>query len=138
MCCGMPNFHATPAVIESRCGSCTACCDGHLTVEVNGVQVRPGHPCPNRVVGGGCTIYNTRPEVCQKFVCRYLLDISWDVSMRPDQCGLIVYRGSKQVAENKIRVVQIRPDYDQRVFERIKQIAQSERFDIGFVLYTRG
>ena len=34
------------------CGTCTACCDGWLRIEVRGHQVRPGKPCPFRIQHG--------------------------------------------------------------------------------------
>jgi hypothetical protein len=76
---------------QRRCGSCTACCDGWLQIEVRGHAVSRGKPCPFST-GHDCTIYEERPEdPCQKFKCGWLIARSplpeW---MRPDQAGMIL------------------------------------------------
>jgi hypothetical protein len=73
------------------CGSCTACCDGWLKIEVRGHEVRPGKPCPFST-GTSCTIYPDRPQhPCREFVCGWLAASSplpdW---MRPDRSDMIV------------------------------------------------
>src|SRR5262249_20580803 len=84
---------ATLNVRDTRrdCGTCTACCDGWLQIEVRGHQVRPGKPCPFRV-DHGCSIYGERPQhPCREFVCGWLVASSplpdW---MRPDKSDLIM------------------------------------------------
>jgi hypothetical protein len=78
-------------LVERRCGSCTACCDGWLQIEVRGHKVGRGKPCPFST-GHNCTIYADRPaDPCQKFICGWLIARSplpeW---MRPDQAGMIL------------------------------------------------
>src|SRR2546429_6417162 len=52
-----------------RCGECTACCDGWLKINVYGVEVYPGHPCPHSS-GHHCLIYERRPlDPCRRFFC---------------------------------------------------------------------
>jgi hypothetical protein len=73
------------------CGSCTACCDGWLQIEVRGHQVRPGQPCPFSVAHQ-CSIYSERPQhPCREFVCGWLVGSSplpeW---MRPDKSNMIM------------------------------------------------
>ena len=73
------------------CGSCTACCDGWLRIEVRGHQAFPGKPCHFRT-DGGCSIYDERPQhPCREFVCGWLVASSplpdW---MRPDKSNLIL------------------------------------------------
>ena len=73
------------------CGSCTACCDGWLQIEVRVHRSRPGSPCPFRA-GHGCSIYEQRPaKPCREFVCGWLAGSSplpdW---MRPDKSDLIM------------------------------------------------
>src|SRR6266849_2422929 len=68
-----------------QCGTCTACCDGWLKIEVYGHQVDRGKPCPFSS-GHCCTIYSTRPQdPCREFICGWLVGSSplpeW---MRPD------------------------------------------------------
>jgi hypothetical protein len=74
-----------------HCGSCTACCDGWLQIEVRGHRVRPGTPCPFRR-DRGCAIYAERPQhPCREFVCGWLVASSplpdW---MRPDKADMIM------------------------------------------------
>ncbi len=74
-----------------QCGTCTACCDGWLKIEVYGHQVDRGKPCPFSS-GQCCTIYPTRPQdPCREFICGWLARNSplpeW---MRPEKSNLIL------------------------------------------------
>jgi len=73
------------------CGSCTACCDGWLQIEVRGHRIRPGKPCPFSVEHQ-CSIYSERPQhPCREFICGWLIASSplpeW---MRPDKSDMIM------------------------------------------------
>jgi hypothetical protein len=88
------NEHSLPGG-ERECGSCTACCDGWLKIEIRGHQVRPGIKCPFSTANG-CDIYQDRPEdPCRKFVCGWLAHRSplpeW---MRPDRSKVILLTAS--------------------------------------------
>jgi hypothetical protein len=82
---------ATAPGTTRSCGSCTACCDGWLTANIRGHDVRPGVPCHFRGAGG-CTIYQDRPaDPCAEFVCGWLLNGSpFPESFRPDRLGVII------------------------------------------------
>jgi hypothetical protein len=76
---------------QRSCGSCTACCDGWLQIEVRGHVVRRGQPCPFSVAHQ-CAIYPERPQdPCREFVCGWLVASSplpdW---MRPDRADMIM------------------------------------------------
>jgi hypothetical protein len=76
---------------QRSCGSCTACCDGWLQIEVRGHRIRPGQPCPFSVAHQ-CSIYNERPQQpCREFICGWLIASSplpeW---MRPDKSDMIL------------------------------------------------
>ncbi len=76
---------------QRSCGSCTACCDGWLQIEVRGHHIRPGTPCPFSVEHR-CSIYPERPQKpCREFVCGWLVASSplpeW---MRPDKSDMIM------------------------------------------------
>jgi hypothetical protein len=78
-----------------ECGSCTACCDGWLRIEIRGHEVRPGVKCPFSTAKG-CDIYEDRPDdPCRKFVCGWLAHRSplpeW---MRPDKSKVILLTAS--------------------------------------------
>jgi hypothetical protein len=79
------------STITRSCGSCTACCDGWLKIEVRGTPVAPGHPCPYSITHG-CSIYAERPtHPCREFICGWLVGSSplpdW---MRPDRSDMIM------------------------------------------------
>src|SRR5262249_24126743 len=76
---------------ERQCGTCTACCDGWLKIEVYGHKVDRGKPCPFSV-GHRCKIYPTRPQdPCRQFICGWLARTSplpeW---LRPAEPNLIL------------------------------------------------
>jgi len=74
-----------------QCGSCTACCDGWLTANILGHEMKPGVPCHFRGEGG-CTIYAERPtDPCRTFVCGWLRkDSPFPESFKPDRIGVIL------------------------------------------------
>jgi hypothetical protein len=81
---------AKPALLRT-CQPCTACCDGWLQIEVNGVAVYPGRPCPHST-GSGCNDYENRPvHPCVHFICGWRMEASplpdW---MKPNEAKVIV------------------------------------------------
>lgn len=82
------------AVAPRTCDTCTACCDGWVTMNVHGHEVFPGSPCPYSS-GRGCRIYQDRPlDPCRHFICAWMRDGShlpeW---FRPDKVKTIVLVG---------------------------------------------
>jgi len=66
-----------------QCGSCNACCD---ILEVAAVDKPVNQLCKHWQTGTGCTIYDSRPQMCRSFVCAWLqghLDDDWF----PGHCG---------------------------------------------------
>jgi len=81
---------ATPSA-PRECQPCTGCCDGWLQIQVNGVPVYPGRPCPHST-GAGCNDYAHRPvDPCVHFECGWRMDNSplpeW---MKPNNSKVIV------------------------------------------------
>jgi hypothetical protein len=78
--------------IEKRtCQPCTGCCDGWVQMEIGGVPVYPGHPCPHST-GCGCDDYKNRPvDPCDNFNCGWVVENSplpeW---MKPNNGKVIV------------------------------------------------
>ncbi len=74
-----------------KCGDCTACCNGALTVDEPGLQLSYGHPCPH-LTCGGCGVYKThQPAVCSDYRCGWLEEPNaFPFWMRPDKSGAIV------------------------------------------------
>lgn len=54
--------------------------------------------------GGGCGIYETRPQACRQFVCLWLADEKMDAAWRPDRAKFILW-GDRQL------VVDVDPAY---------------------------
>lgn len=70
---------------------CTACCDGWVSMTINGVDVFPGSPCPYSE-NHRCNIYDDRPvDPCVNFNCGWIVEDSvlpdW---FRPDLAKVIV------------------------------------------------
>lgn len=104
---------------------CFACCQGWLTGEVLGHQLRPGHPCPH-ASEKGCGVYERRPEVpCRSFVCSWLVENSplpdW---MRPDLSGVIVLLSLPWEGEKVISAVPVGQAIPERSLAWLKDYAQ--------------
>jgi len=57
---------------ERSCGSCTKCCEGWLTANINGEEIYPGKPCSIVNADKGCSDYENRPESpCKTFMCMW-------------------------------------------------------------------
>jgi hypothetical protein len=83
------------------CDGCTLCC------KVIGVQefAKPrGVWCKHCKIDSGCTIHETRPEVCRAYSCRFLLDETLDESWRPSRSGMVIN------ADRSRAVVYVDPD----------------------------
>jgi hypothetical protein len=62
---------------ERSCGSCTKCCEGWLTANVDGEEIGHGKACSRVEPGVGCTDYENRPEEpCRTFLCQWRAN-SW-------------------------------------------------------------
>ncbi len=73
-----------------ECGSCTACCQGWLRVQVGDVIVKPGSPCP-QIHSNRCSVYENRPTTCADFNCAWLInDLDYPDWMRPDNAKVIL------------------------------------------------
>jgi hypothetical protein len=78
----------------NNCGTCTACC---RIFEIPELQKPAGKWCDHCEVGRGCSIYDTRPEVCQTFECLWLLSQKREdprerfaPELRPDRCKVVL------------------------------------------------
>ena len=89
-----------PIVTENRsCGDCTLCCEGWLVNSAHGYDMWPGRKCQFVSLSKGCTIYDQRPETCQKYECQWLFDKRVPEWMKPSISGVILkekdYNGVK-------------------------------------------
>jgi hypothetical protein len=75
-----------PAAGKS-CGPCTMCCKVY---EVPVLNKAPGKWCSHCKPGRGCGIWDTRPEFCREFFCRYIVDPNLGPQWRPDICKFVM------------------------------------------------
>jgi hypothetical protein len=78
------------ALAKRVCGPCTVCCT-ELKIETPEFRKAAGTPCKH-LCGTGCGIYETRPSVCQQFLCGWRLFPELKDDWRPDLGGVLVMR----------------------------------------------
>lgn len=93
-------------VTDRQCFPCTACCEGWLTADINGVRMKPGKPCIHKTEQG-CGIYAQRPHnPCAVFKCGWLTgEHDMPDHMKPSDCGAIVMFGRRWHGREVIRAV---------------------------------
>ncbi|HKX64459.1 MAG TPA: hypothetical protein VJM78_04060 [Rhizomicrobium sp.] len=75
---------------KRRCGTCTLCCT-ELKIETPQFR-KPANTACKHLCGAGCGIYETRPPVCQQFLCGWRLFAELTDDWRPDLSGVLVMR----------------------------------------------
>ncbi|HUO89651.1 MAG TPA: hypothetical protein VMU08_10785 [Rhizomicrobium sp.] len=70
-----------------ECGECAACCSYY---EIARPELRKPRVTLCPYWKGGCTIYDTRPDVCRDFFCLWRKAPTLDDWWRPDRCGVII------------------------------------------------
>jgi uncharacterized cysteine cluster protein YcgN (CxxCxxCC family) len=78
--------------MEKRtCGSCTKCCEGHLTGEALGHKFYQGRPCHFVSVGKGCSVYSKRPkDPCITYKCGWLTNLDIPEWLKPEATNVII------------------------------------------------
>jgi hypothetical protein len=74
-------------VSGKSCGSCTMCCKVY---DVPMLSKPAGKWCTHCKPGNGCSIWETRPDFCQSFFCRYMLDANLGPEWKPDLCKFVM------------------------------------------------
>lgn len=88
-------------VLGRNCDGCTMCC------KLMRVEDKPsGTWCTHCTIGGGCQIYEARPEECRSFHCGYLRMPQLTEDWRPSKCRMVVAIGPG----DKRIVVMVDPD----------------------------
>jgi hypothetical protein len=92
---------------KRQCGSCTKCCDGWLTTEIEGQAVCKGSPCKYRT-DAGCSNYQNRPvDPCRTYECAWLTDSALvPESFKPVNSGVIMTR--RWTPKNSIPYLEIK------------------------------
>ena len=99
-----PNPRIVDNVFETPrpCGSCSYCCNLYAVEEVQ----KPAHTwCRHYAEGVGCSIHETRPDICRNFQCLWTFAAPLDETWRPDQCRFIMRPGTA----NEV-VIDVDPD----------------------------
>ena len=73
-----------------ECGSCDACCVV-FEIQVPEIAKPPGVPCRN-LTKAGCAIYESRPDMCRKWLCGWRLISGLPENWRPDLSGILIYQ----------------------------------------------
>jgi hypothetical protein len=75
---------------KRHCDACTVCCT-ELKIETPSFRKAAGTAC-NHLSAAGCGIYETRPPVCQQFLCGWRLFAELTDDWRPDISGVLMIR----------------------------------------------
>ena len=76
--------------MDRSCEGCTKCCDGHLTANIYGYEMKPGKPC-NFVSKNGCSIYAMRPyNPCKGFKCVWKQISAVPLEFKPNLIDMIM------------------------------------------------
>ena len=105
------------------CGSCRGCCK---PFEVPEVGKHDGGWCSKSTERNGCTIYDSRPEACSKFMCVWLYGLG-EESDRPDILGVVIVP-----KEDTLHFWEIEPGSLNK--PRIRQIADANKAN-GFAVH---
>jgi hypothetical protein len=90
---------------EKACGECSLCCKLLIIPELN----KPENKwCQHCKLGRGCSIYDSRPAICQGFKCEWLKD-SVDDHWYPMQSHMIIHCPPND--DGVGAVINIDPDY---------------------------
>lgn len=74
-----------------HCGSCTHCCDGTLSANIRGYEMKPGVPCFFVQLNKGCTDYDNRPsDPCRDYMCEWLAEDFIPLEWKPDKVEWLI------------------------------------------------
>jgi hypothetical protein len=73
-----------------ECGACDYCCVVFENT-IPEIAKPAGTRCRN-LTAGGCAIYETRPDMCAKWLCGWRLIPGLPENWRPDLSGILVYQ----------------------------------------------
>jgi hypothetical protein len=79
------------------CGGCTVCCI-FPTINKPEIQKQSGARC-RHCSQAGCTIYESRPQVCRAWFCAWRTVDIFGEEWRPDKSGVMPYVETEGIAE---------------------------------------
>lgn len=71
---------------KRTCDSCTWCCYFCAVPEYNSPENKY---CEHCTPGAGCSVHDSRQQVCQDFQCLWLKQDQIPEGLRPDRCGMM-------------------------------------------------
>jgi len=92
--------------VFNRCGDCTACCESlgfthkeyeliyppikeqRAEIDALGIEFPFGSVC-NKTCESGCSIYESRPQICREFECSFYKYEDMQEKYRPSICGFL-------------------------------------------------
>jgi hypothetical protein len=80
------------------CGECTVCCVAP-SIDKPEIQKLSGAAC-RHCAGGGCAIYETRPQVCRGFYCAWRTVDIFSEDWRPDKSGVLAQVETEGIPEH--------------------------------------
>jgi len=85
---------------EKSCGKCNLCCKLMIIPELE----KPDNVwCTHCEIGKGCRIYDTRPQMCREFNCRYITDPTLGEEWHPARAHFVLR------ASGNILILQVDP-----------------------------
>jgi hypothetical protein len=78
-------------VVPGRaCGSCMMCCKVP-TIKDPELEKPPGVWCRHAIAGKGCGIYDSRPGLCRRFYCHWMINPALGPEWKPDRAKFVLY-----------------------------------------------
>jgi Fe-S-cluster containining protein len=119
----------------NSCGTCTECCTTTLTSFFEGVEYGPDNRCP-KVSGKGCTVYETRPDICRHYSCGWLRE-GLPIFMRPDKSRTIINSQTKDALRWNDKwvdyIVPIDDEIPEHVMEFLVERANKDKAPFRFL-----
>jgi hypothetical protein len=93
-------------VTQRECGDCQVCC---IVPEINECDLfKPsGNPCPH-LCPAGCSIQESKPAACQRFLCAWRVMPEIDEGWRPDRIGLLGIVGVTEAGKRAVQFIPFR------------------------------
>jgi len=116
----------SPPVPGRSCGSCTLCCK---VFNVPEVESPAGKWCRHCAPGTGCTIHATRPDICRRFFCGWMVSPALGPEWKPERSKviLLLHAAGNGTFRLIAHVDESYPTAWRRadIYERLKRIATS-------------
>jgi hypothetical protein len=108
----IPETKSVPSKIEMRreCGDCSMCCEGHLNAVIHGIPMSKGRPCHflGKCDGGGCTIYEDRPPLCEAYQCLWKYTPTLPEWMKPNLSDVIMAYHEEEMNGEQVEYLTLR------------------------------